>query len=128
MSVMHLNDLSSTLTLGSDVLSAACASDVTACRTITVDTIGSESLVMALLPGLDWCERCIASMSQPPIKPDRGDHDASKGETSYHWNYTWTKRLFTSPTPQVAPSRPSDRASRRLPAAGVASRLLASLA
>ena len=31
---------------------------------------------------LAWCERCIASMSQvrwPPIKPDRGDHDASKG-------------------------------------------------
>src|SRR6516162_1324108 len=72
MSVMHLNDLSSTLTLGSDVLSAACASDVTACRTIRVDTIGSESLVMALLPELVWCEWCMASMSQVR-RPDRGD-------------------------------------------------------
>src|SRR5262249_16405491 len=72
---------------------------------------------MALLPELVWCECRMASMSQVR-RQDRGDHDASKGETSYHWNYTWTERLFTSPTPQVAPSRPSDRASRRLPAAG----------
>jgi len=32
----------------------------------------------------------MASMSQVR-RPDRGDHDASKGETSYHWNYTWTE-------------------------------------
>src|SRR5262249_24105571 len=37
---------------------------VTACRTIKVDTIGRESLVMALLSELPWGERCIASIWQ----------------------------------------------------------------
>ena len=71
MSVMHLNDLSSTLALGSDVLSAACAqtaanSDITACRTIKVDRMGRESLVMVLSLG----KRCIELMSQVCRRPD----------------------------------------------------------
>src|ERR1700729_470525 len=48
MSVMHLNEVSSTLTWGSDVLSAACAQtamsgNISAHSTIEVDTTGRKS-------------------------------------------------------------------------------------
>ena len=54
MSVMHLNEVSSTLTWGSDVLSAACAEtamsrDVSAHSTIEVDTTGRKVIAH---PGL----------------------------------------------------------------------------
>src|SRR5262249_43565560 len=58
MSVMHLNELSSTLTLGSDALSAACAAatsrHIVAGNTNKADTTGRERLIMALLHGVNW--------------------------------------------------------------------------
>jgi hypothetical protein len=56
MSVMHLKELSSTLTLGSDALSAACAaatcSHIVAGNTNKVDTTKRKRLIMALLPAI----------------------------------------------------------------------------
>src|SRR5262245_8916894 len=63
MSVMHLNELSSTLTLGSDALSTACAAatsrHIVAGNTNKADTTGREKLIMAPLHG-DWSEHCAA--------------------------------------------------------------------
>src|SRR5690242_12668189 len=53
MSVMHLNELSSTLTLASDALSAACAAatsrHIVASKANKVDTTGRKRLLMSLL-------------------------------------------------------------------------------